>query len=539
MRLLYMVFALLFRCGLDAAFHARRESEVSPFDWYSIEPSENITWTSCFGDQQCARLELPLDHSRPAGPKTQIALQMIPATDKANYQGTILVNPGGPGIAGTLFISQYGPLFTQVIGPAFDILAFDPRGTGATTPLAQCFASPQESDAWALSEVAALRVGDDSIPLARARDQVVADLCAAKLGGNGQEDIGASAEEWGPGRFMDTASVATDMLKIVEKLGQEKLQYYGVSYGTLLGQYFAAKYPHKVGRMILDGVVDGVLWQRGEDFNPAEDADRVMDTFFANCVKAGPQKCGIWETTPPAVAKRVDRILAALRSEPIPLPNSRSGPDVFTEDKALSFVFQELFQPLDGFPLMARVFRAIEVRDADVLSQLPLFTSDAGVPPWLQRNVGLQAIACSDFPPLEDSLKDDVATVRNNTATSRWAGPVTFSRLRVSCGAWKIRAKARYTGPVAAKLDAPVLAISNRLDPVTPISFARTVVDRFQGMRLLIQDTVGHTASLSLSNCVALAIHMYMANGTLPAVDTVCPPDVIPLVDSGSTTVSR
>lgn len=115
----------------------------------------------------------------------------------------------------------------QLFGPTFDILGFDPRGVGATTPQAQCFDSPEESDAWNLPEVVAVCEGDGTIPLARARDEVLASLCAEKLGGNGREDLNGTAEEWGPGRFMDSASVATDMLKITEKLGQEKLQYFG------------------------------------------------------------------------------------------------------------------------------------------------------------------------------------------------------------------------------------------------------------------------------------------------------------------------
>lgn len=116
---------------------------------------------------------------------------------------------------------------TQIFGPTFDILALDPRGNGATTPLAQCFDTAQQSDAWALTEVKVLRLGDDSIAKARARDQVVGALCAEKLGGNGTEGPDASIEGLGVGRFMDTASVAADVHAILEKLGQDKLFYFG------------------------------------------------------------------------------------------------------------------------------------------------------------------------------------------------------------------------------------------------------------------------------------------------------------------------
>lgn len=95
-------------------------------------------------------------------------------------------------------------------------------------PLAQCFPSAAASDAFLVSEVQMLLPHDGSVPLAQARDDATGALCAQALGGSGQEEIGASAEAWGAGRFMDSRSVATDMLRIVEALGQEKLLYYGL-----------------------------------------------------------------------------------------------------------------------------------------------------------------------------------------------------------------------------------------------------------------------------------------------------------------------
>jgi len=120
-----------------------------------------------------------------------------------------------------------GDMIASVIGPDFDILAFDRRGTGATTPLALCFDSDSQLEVWNIQDVLSLNVSDNSIPFARARENVVGERCLSALGGNGKEDLNGTAEEWGIGRFMDTASVATDMLRIVEKLGQEKLQFAG------------------------------------------------------------------------------------------------------------------------------------------------------------------------------------------------------------------------------------------------------------------------------------------------------------------------
>ncbi|EJD51026.1 alpha/beta-hydrolase [Auricularia subglabra TFB-10046 SS5] len=442
----------------------------------------------------------------------QIHSKAQPATDKANYQGTILINPGGPGGSGTQLVQFDGAALSQLFGPTFDVLGFDPRGTGASTPLAQCFPSPEESDVWALTDVKVPRVHDESIPLAQAKDDLLGELCSRALGGNGKEDVGpnVTAEEWGIGRFMDTATVATDMLHIVEKMGQDKLKYYGISYGTALGQYFAALYPDRIGRMVLDGVAEGQNWQRGDVVDAVLDADRP---------------------TANAVAARVDRILWGLKQDPIALPDSVSGPTVLAIDDVLSVIFIALYSPLDGFPLLSLGFRAIETRNKFLLSQVSLFNPSTGLPPWLQENQALAAVGCSDFPPLNRSIAEDIATVREGTAVSRWGGAFAFSRARITCGAWRVRAKRRYTGPVSsANVTVGTLAISNTIDPVTPLKGAQAVVPRFKGMRLLLQNTVGHSAIGSLSSCVAQAVRIYFTTGVLPAEGTVCQPDVVPLV---------
>ncbi|KZV82241.1 hypothetical protein EXIGLDRAFT_593280, partial [Exidia glandulosa HHB12029] len=280
---------------------------------------------------------LPLDYSNPTGLKAQIALQMIPATDKANYQGTILVNPGGPGGAGSEFVLTERDILVELFGPTFDILGFDPRGTGATLPLAQCFNSSAQYDAWTPQEVDTVRVGDNSIPLARARDQVLGTICGEKLGLHG---------------VFDSATVANDMVHILEHLGQEKLLFYGRSYGTLLGQYFAALFPEKVDRMVLDGVADADSWARRGDFftTTVVDGDNVMKEFFNDCSMAGPENCAVWEKTPRAVERRVERILVNLKKEPFPIP---TGPLVITEDFVSNFIFHQLYTPMTGFPTIA------------------------------------------------------------------------------------------------------------------------------------------------------------------------------------------
>ena len=186
-----------------------------------LEPSKDVNWTSCYDGQLCARLLLPLDYlsSDPDGPTTAIALRMIPAASRGtpDYRGTVLINPGGPGGSGTNLVERAGANISRIVGESFDVLGFDPRGTGASTPRVDCFASAAQRDIWK-TQVGHqfLNASDHTMGLYRARETVVAAKCEEAIGG-----------ELGIARFMSTASVATDMIKITEKLGQEKLHYWG------------------------------------------------------------------------------------------------------------------------------------------------------------------------------------------------------------------------------------------------------------------------------------------------------------------------
>ncbi|KZV94344.1 alpha/beta-hydrolase [Exidia glandulosa HHB12029] len=493
----------------------RAENDSSAFDWYSLVPSDDIFWTPCFGSFKCARLNAPLDYNVPNGTQIQLALQLFPAPDQENRAGTIFINPGGPGDSATSFLLADVDKLSSLFGPTFDILAFDPRGVGATTPRVYCFDSPEHADAFGQHQNLVLRDGDGSIPRARAQKEVIGSLCKDKVGDAAQ--------------FMDTEHVATDMLHLLSKIGQEKLLYWGISYGTVLGQYFASLFPEKIERMVLDGIADGEEWQAGNIVPWIADADKIMAAFFANCAAAGSSKCAIAEATAEEVEARLERILTAVENDPIPIPQSLTGPYVYTSDNTALLIISSLYAPLAAFPVLAETLRALETRNLTFLAQQGYISSDVGQQPWQQSSSAQFAIECSDFPQLDGSLNAAIATVRNATAVSKWLGPI-WSILPIACGAWPIQAKDRYTGSVSSTSDTPILGISNLYDAVTPLSGARAVSQRFGGMQLLEHNTVGHTAFLSLSTCVADAVQTYFTSGQLPREGTVCEPDELPLL---------
>lgn len=119
-------------------------------------------------------------------------------------------------------------MLSTVIGPQYDIIGFDPRGIGATTPAAQCFDTESQYQIWGLQQGRILNISDYStVTYAQARTRLVAERCQGILGGKGKEEINGTAEEWGPARFMSSMSVAADVVEITEALGQDKINWWG------------------------------------------------------------------------------------------------------------------------------------------------------------------------------------------------------------------------------------------------------------------------------------------------------------------------
>lgn len=273
--------------------HDGKGNQSLPF-WDRLEPSEKLSWTPCFrdaGNFYCARLTVPMDYRRPLSespshPKVHIALVMLPGEGHSEESGRfsespLLINPGGPGGSGTGFALSAGPGMQAVVGRHHDIIGFDPRGIGGTSPQADCFMGSHDADdpapidehnrvvrnrmIWSLQSLTA-GVGNDSSSALQdmyVHAKALGKLCADK---NTEDSIF---------KYVGTPHVARDMLSIVDAWDEwtrslkskampcmrqpataspkeadadpalstrGKLVYWGVSYGTFLGSTFAAMF---------------------------------------------------------------------------------------------------------------------------------------------------------------------------------------------------------------------------------------------------------------------------------------------------------
>ncbi|TBU37338.1 alpha/beta-hydrolase [Dichomitus squalens] len=499
------------------------------FNWYALSPSRNLVWAPCFSEQKCARLLLPLDYDTPDGPTTAVALRMIPATDTENYQGTIFLNPGGPGGSGTDFVGRVGQSISRIVGPSFDVLGFDPRGTGFTTPSATCFDTESQRDIWKTQEGhQLLNASDSSLALFHSRAKLLAQRCESRLGG-----------EWGIGRFVSTANVVNDMLEINKKLGQDGLQYWGFSYGSVLGQYLAGMHPHRIKRLIIDGVREAENYRRARWGNNIVDFERVADAFFAYCHQADAEKCSLHDSSPERIRERYLRVLDEVGKSPVGIPRARP-PAMVTRKTLISQLFYATFKPILFFPILADTIHALEVGNQTALTALATqIVKPTGCRcntlPDVSRKLDDEvafSIACGD----SDHKEWDEAAFREYYTMLEGLSPLgapMWANLPLQCLEWKIRPKIRWTGPLEAKSTShPIFIISVRYDPVTPLADAQLVQMRFENAGLLVQDSYGHCSLSSPSLCTARHVREYFVNGTLPKEGTVCDVDELPFIGS-------
>ncbi|KAL4249302.1 Serine protease/Carboxylesterase S33 [Pleurotus pulmonarius] len=221
-------------------------SDEDGFNWNSVKATTNYRWKRCYRHYQCTRLKVPLNYTNTSSGWAGLAIIRLPSTFPTmspSYQGPLIINPGGPGGSGVDLVLRSGMDFSRILDGRFDIIGLDPRGIGRSTPRVKFFETYSEQALWLDGEYPdALNASTEVLPRSIAR---------ARLMGHLAED-----QDDGMLRHITTENIARDMLSIAQASGDDKLQYWGFSWGTILGVVFATLFPDHVGRMVLDGVID-------------------------------------------------------------------------------------------------------------------------------------------------------------------------------------------------------------------------------------------------------------------------------------------
>ncbi|KAK0218614.1 TAP-like protein-domain-containing protein [Armillaria nabsnona] len=480
----------------------------SDFDWSTIEPTSNLSWVDCYSDYKCARFQVPIDYSNEDGCKAALAVIKFPAQAGTEYKGTILINPGGPGGSGVSALTSSTPFAVSVFGNQYDIVSFDPRGVANSTPQAQFFLSKEEQYQWVTNtnnRATVVNTTSDQIPHLWASAQVLAELALER----DNEIL----------NYISTDNVARDMLRITEAAGQEKLQYYGESYGTVLGSTFAAMFPDKVERMVLDGVVDANAYYSGDWRNETVDADKVMQSFFDGCVAAGPDACAFYAPTAEQISNNLDSLYESLLIQPVPVV-SPPFYGVVDYTALRTAVWFALYEPYDLFPILAEGLASFAAGNGTIIYEIQANVYDPSSGYDNSWDAGY-AIACGDAANNTDSVADLFTYSHDVETLSTFYNSLLVMR-RIRCSGWKFHRGDIFTGPITGNTSYPILFIGNTADPVTPLSAAKKVSTAFPGSIVLTQNSSGHTSISASSECTQAYVQAYFQNGTLPKDGTVC-----------------
>ncbi|OAA74521.1 Peptidase S33 tripeptidyl aminopeptidase-lik [Akanthomyces lecanii RCEF 1005] len=560
------------------------------FDWETLTPSRELEFSRCYEEYECARLIVPLDwternaEKRQGGRTMTLALTRLTAnsTDGTAYGGTVIVNPGGPGDSGTVEMLKNGHYLRDLVATErmhFDVLSFDPRGMGFSTPNVDCFAGEEASrtlySAHSLGmEVGGVR-GDD-------RDEVVAaQRAAARAHGakcNVPGEDGYVVQE-----YVGTPSVARDMLLMVDELeklrvreakgkknrrdqgvqktlghadnegGEDKLPrllYFGTSYGTMLGNTFISLFPGRVKRMILDGNVVPEDYTSGNWAVNIADTSKVISYFYDACFDAK-SACALYDPkadkSPAALREKVADLATRLTEEPLAIAGKNLAPSILTGSVVQAIFADALYDPIGGFSKLASTLAdavagnytaliaaaGVQLRPDEAACENG---GRASIAEYRWQTEANMAVRCGDGP---DQRNTTLAAWRAQLKQARELSPEWADLwMSVECLEWPVRPNWRFEGPFGSpeaeqaggkqhqadgRPSAPVLFLASRFDPATPMGSSVTAAKAHAGSGLLVQNTYGHCATLSApSECTKEMVGRYMETGRLPEKGAEC-----------------
>lgn len=584
-------------CSILAIARVNASANIR-FKWDDVKASDELEYHDCYGEFKCARLEVPLDWLNETDTRVAtIAMIKLPAVvpdDDPTFGGAIFTNPGGPGGSGVDFLLRSGRYLQYTVDKPghrhYEIVSFDPRGVGITTPTSDCFnGNLLARDAYLLENRGngALIKGDSTIAYSLALMDAFGQRC--------QEAEDAMA-------FVGTPNVARDMVEMVDRIDElrkkeavqkrkgygapdtydsdmgggelkrrsapkrksaelrddpgnvPRLQYIGFSYGTVLGNYFASMFPGRVGRLVLDGVCNIQDYTTGPGWlTNTVDADEIFDRFFEGCAAAGPEVCALVRETDAHgasdIRRRFDTFLSELDHAPKAILAESGDVVIVTSWDVRLLAGLVLYAPLKRFKGLAKTFDKFMSGD---LTDIAVFAVGAGMVPrmkdacplddealLIERTEAQNAVVCNDG---DDISQKDVAFwhkyVKAQMETSSILG-AEWSTIRIPCSSWRIRPNWRFNGPFTTpdpdpslrpgRPAAPILFLSNRLDPVTPLRAAQAMADQHPGARVLIQEAMGHSAVASTpSQCTRKVVADYFESGIIPSDLPPCDADCGP-----------
>ncbi len=501
-----------------------------------------IAWSACADPMidglDCAVYAAPLDYRQEEGPTVELALRRMPARG-GKPVGVLFFNPGGPGGTGTVQFPQWYGLFPAAVRQSFDIVSWDPRGIGESTQ-ARCFEDADE-EAALFGDFGAFPVSYDEQRAWREAYGKFAKACAANAAG-----ILA---------HLSTADTARDLEQLRRASGGAPLNYWGVSYGTLLGATYANMFPDDIRALVLDGNLsplawtaegeaegDGApQWQLGDRIGSYQVAE-VFDHFLQLCAAAGPERCAFAESSYDLTRRKWLDLLNRLSEGPIDLPTT-SGVRAIALETLVGQVSDgmDIVWPLPGANGWASIAQALQTLhkagrtppqppaqpQAQAAGEPSAPADGASAEPY-DGVEGVTAIMCGDAPTV--ALERFPTLASEVMLRSGYFG-LSTSFTEFPCSLWEVPAADPYAGPWDRASGVAPLIVNTTHDPSTPMQNAEAMAALLPKGALLRVDGFGHTTLLNPSACASDRIAAYLADLALPPPDSWCAQDRRPFED--------
>ncbi|GCB46091.1 alpha/beta hydrolase [Streptomyces sp. NL15-2K] len=450
------------------------------------------------GDKwQCATMKAPLDWDEPQGDTIKLALIRAKASgDESRRIGSLVFNFGGPGGSGVTTLPALGKDYAT-LRTRYDLVSFDPRGVGRSAPV-ECQNNLQ-LDAYFQQDA----TPDDTAERTKLLDDTKEFNAACE----------ANSEKMLP--HVRTTDAARDLDLMRQVLGDDKLHYFGISYGTELGGVYAHLFPRNVGRAVFDAVVDPTQNPEQGSLGQAEGFQLALDNFAEDCTSKT-ESCPIGDSAED-VKNRIAQLLEDLDSKPIP----GIYPRELTQAPATNGILQALYSQ-NFWEYLTQGLQQAYAGDGRILMALSdVMNGRDQNGEYSNLTAANVSINCADDRPRYTADHVERKLPEFRAASTIFGDFLAWGML--TCTDWPVAGAADHPD-VSAPGSAPILVVGNTGDPATPYEGARKMaaaLGKGVGVELTYKGQ-GHGAYRSRNKCVQDAVNGYLLDGRVPSAGTVC-----------------
>jgi pimeloyl-ACP methyl ester carboxylesterase len=493
-----MTGSLLLATALVATTCAR------PVDGHPLT-AKPIAWAPCKAsgsDAQCGRLVVPVDYAAPGGDKAELAVVRFPAT-RAKI-GSLVVNPGGPGGSGVQAVEGMVKTLPPKLREHFDLVGFDPRGVGKSTPSMRCNSDDENDKERAEPAIDYTPAGVERI---EKEEKEYVQRCIDTLGKQFLANIG-------------TANTVKDLDMLRAALGDDKLTFLGYSYGTFIGAKYAEAYPQHVRAIVLDGAVDPNADPSDERIRQQAGFQRAFNDYATDCAKSADCPLG---TDPTKAVEVYHSLVDPLGPKSLPTSDKRG----LSHSDAVTGTFEALYSPR-LWRVLTRGLAELKAGSGDILLALADHymgrNAEGRYDGFLSEEV-LTAVRCVDQPAMTDHAKavEEYRRIRELAPFASY-GPVTGNAPLGTCAFWPVPPTSQPHRMSVNGLP-PTLVVSTTHDPATPYQAGVDLAKQL-GSTLVTFEATRHTVALeATSTCVDDIVVRYLIDPTLRVPDARCVAD--------------